>query len=130
MPDRIDYRETPDFQRDFKRLVKRFRTLDDDFVLAKKAAIELFHLKGIDNRAVFPIPGFCRDSVQILKLKKFACKSLFGKGVHSGLRVIYAFDSAGFAVDFIEIYYKGDKENEDRDRIMAYLKSPVLFSNQ
>jgi len=79
-------------------------------------------LRGIDNHAVFPIPGFCRGSVQILKLKKFACKSLFGKGVHSGIRIIYAFDSAGCTVDFIEIYYKGDKENEDIFRIKSFLQ--------
>ena len=122
MTERIEYRETPEFQRDFKRLSKKFRTLDEDFNLAKKAAIELYHLKGINNNAVFPIPSFCSGPRQILKLKKFACKSLFGKGVHSGIRIIYAFDPAVNKVDFIEIYYKGDKENEDRDRIKSFLK--------
>lgn len=118
----IEYRETPEFKRDFKRLVKKFRTLEGDFALAKKAAIELYHVLGINNNAVFPIPGFSRGQVQIFKLKKFACRSLFGKGIRSGLRIIYAFDSSAYKVDFIEIYYKGEKENEDSARIKAYLR--------
>jgi mRNA-degrading endonuclease RelE of RelBE toxin-antitoxin system len=122
MTERIDYRETPAFQRDFKRLAKKYRTLGEDFALVKKATIELFHLMGMNNNAVFPIPAFCGGRVQIFKLKKFACRSLFGKGSQSGLRIIYAFDATVNKVDFIEIYYKGDKENEDRDRIKSFLK--------
>ncbi len=122
MTDRIKYLETPAFQREFKRLAKKYRSLPEDFELAKKAAIELYHLQKIDNHAVFPIPEFCREPIQILKIKKFACKSLFGKGVQSGIRVIYSFNSVSHQVDFIEIYYKGEQKNEDRDRITACLK--------
>jgi mRNA-degrading endonuclease RelE of RelBE toxin-antitoxin system len=122
MTDRINYCETPEFQKDFKRLAKKHRTLGEDFELAKKATIELYHLQEINNNAVFPIPEFCREPIRIMKLKKFACKSLFGKGVQSGIRVIYAFNSVSYKVDFLEIYYKGEQENEDRDRIKAYLK--------
>ncbi|MCX6565017.1 MAG: hypothetical protein NTW38_01100 [Candidatus Aminicenantes bacterium] len=118
----MKYCETPEFQRDFKRLSKKYRTLDEDFELAKKAAIELYHIKGIRNNAVFPIPDFCGGPVQIFKLKKFACRSLFGKGVQSGIRITYAYNSVSNQVDFIEIYYKGEKSNEDRERIKAYLK--------
>jgi len=41
----------------------------------------------------------------------------------SGIRVIYAFHTASFKVDFIEIYFKGEKENEDFGRIKEYLKN-------
>jgi mRNA-degrading endonuclease RelE of RelBE toxin-antitoxin system len=122
MTDRINYCETPEFQKDFKRLAKKYRTLDEDFALAKKATIELYHLQKINNNAVFPIPEYCREPIEVLKLNKFACKSLFGKGVKSGIRIIYAFNSVSYKVDFIEIYYKGEQENEDRDRIRNYLK--------
>jgi mRNA-degrading endonuclease RelE of RelBE toxin-antitoxin system len=122
MKDRINYCETPEFQKDFKKLLKKFKTLEDDFELAKKAAIELFHLQKINNLSVFPIPGFSKEPIQIMKLKKFACKSLAGRGAKSGIRIIYAFNSESFQVEFIEIYFKGENENEDRDRIKTYLK--------
>lgn len=122
MTSRINYSETPEFQRDFKGLLKRFKTLEEDFALAKKAAIELYHIQKINNLSVFPIQGFSSQKIQIFKVKKFACKTLKGRGAKSGIRIIYAFNCQEYKVDFIEIYFKGDKEKEDRGRIKAYLK--------
>jgi len=45
---------------------------------------------------------------------------LKGKGAHSGIRLIYAFFEDSGTIDLIEIYYKGDKENEDRERVRKY----------
>lgn len=122
-PTKIEFGETDVFQKDLKKLLKKFRTLGDDLETAKRNAIELYHLKRIDNRSVFPIPDFCNEEVQICKIKKFACKALKGRGVMSGIRVIYAFYPATFKVEFIEIYFKGEKENEDFERIKEYLKN-------
>ena len=42
------------------------------------------------------------------------------------MRLIYAYFSDEDAVELVEIYFKGDKENEDRDRILAlYAKDQV-----
>lgn len=49
-----------------------------------------------------------------------ACKSLKGKGVQSGIRVIYAYREEEDRVEFMELYYKGDKESEDRERILKH----------
>lgn len=122
-PTKIEYGETDVFQKDLKRLLKKFRTLEEDLETAKRNAIELYHLKRIDNRSVFPIPDFCTAEIQICKIKKFACKALKGRGVMSGIRVIYAFHVATFKVEFLEIYFKGEKKNEDFDRIKEYLKN-------
>jgi mRNA-degrading endonuclease RelE of RelBE toxin-antitoxin system len=119
----IIYKETADFLRDLKKLRKRFRTLDEDLIVAKTNAIELYHIHNIDNHSVFSIPGFKAEDLQILKLKKFACKALKGKGVKSGIRIIYAFFHETKTVEFIEIYFKGDQENEDRQRVNEYLVS-------
>jgi hypothetical protein len=62
------------------------------------------------------------ESPKIYKAKKFACRSLKGKGVQSGIRVIYAYFEEKDKIELIEIYYKGDKENEDRERILRYYK--------
>lgn len=60
------------------------------------------------------------DNPKIYKAKKFACKALKGKGVVSGIRIIYAYFEKEDIIEFIEIYYKGQKANEDRDRILRY----------
>lgn len=56
----------------------------------------------------------------VYKAKKFACRSLKGKGVNSGIRIIYAYFENEDRIELVEIYYKGDKENENRDRILEY----------
>ncbi len=40
----------------------------------------------------------------------------------STLRLTYAYHEDENKIYFIEIYFKGDKENEDRERIKEYLK--------
>ena len=119
---KIDYSQTDSFKRDLKRLLKKFETLESDLEVAKRDAIELFHLSKVNNFAVFPIPGFCSEAVAVCKIKKFACKALKGRGARSGIRVIYAFHTEKMKVDFIEIYFKADQANEDKERIKAYLK--------
>jgi mRNA-degrading endonuclease RelE of RelBE toxin-antitoxin system len=122
-PKKIEYYIIKSFRKDLKKLLKKYRTLEEDLETAKRNAIELYHLKNINNRSVFPIEGFCSEEILICKIKKFACKALKGRGSRSGIRIIYAFHCQSYKVDFIEIYFKGDKENEDRERIKEYLKA-------
>ena len=117
----ITYKNTSGFEKDLKRLLKKFRTLEDDIEVAKKNAIELFHLMNIDNNSVELIPNFCSDELKICKIKKFACKALKGRGVQSGIRIVYAYYVSTKIVDFIEVYFKGEAENEDKERIKSYL---------
>lgn len=119
----FNYFETDPFKKDLKSLLKHFKTLVEDLEVAKKNAIELYHLRNIDNKSIFPIQGFCFDNLFVCKIKKFTCKAMKGKGCQSGIRVIYAFHKEKERVDFIEIYYKADQINENRERIKDYLKS-------
>ena len=123
MMSKISYNEILEFQKDFRRLLKKYPSLISDFDLVKAAAIELLHIHKINNLSIFPIPNFCSEKIQVCKIKKFACKSLKGRGAKSGIRVIYAFHIDTLKIDFIEIYFKTDQENEDRDRIKSYLKN-------
>lgn len=118
----IEYSETREFRKDFKKLRKRFRTLEEDFEMVKRAVIKLYHIMAKDNQSVFQIPKLSTTDIHIYKIKKFACKALKGKGSRSGIRVIYAFHPKKVLVEFLEIYYKGDKADEDRNRIKSYLK--------
>jgi hypothetical protein len=118
----IEYEESVEFKKDFKRLTKRFISLPDDFLVVKKAVIELRHILNINNLSTFEILGFSSQVLSFWKIKKFACKSLKGRGVQSGLRIVYAWHSALFKVVFLEIYFKAEQENENRKKIKDHLK--------
>jgi hypothetical protein len=109
---------SPDFDRDMKRLLKRFSSLEDDLENFIRTELMLFHKLGIDNQGVVQIPGLGFQSPKVYKGRKFACRALKGKGVQSGIRVIYAYFEEKDRIELFEIYYKGDKENEDRERII------------
>lgn len=121
MSTRIDYVYTADFKADFKKLLKKFRTLKDDLETAKINAIEIFHIRKIDNGAVKQISGFSHPEVKVYKLRKFACKALKGRGARSGIRMIYAYHPMLNKVTFIEIYFKSQQENANLERIKAWL---------
>lgn len=111
---------TPYFDRDLKKLCKRFKTLEDDLRIFIEKELYLYHKLQIDNKGVFVLTGLKIKNPAVYKTKKFACRSLTGKGVHSDIRVIYGYYPDIDKIELIEIYYKGDKENEDRDRILKY----------
>ena len=112
----------PEFEKDFKKLIKRFRTLEDDLNTFIKTELNLYHKLSIDNKGIFQIPGVPFDDPKIFKAKKFACRSLKGKGVQSGIRVIYSYSEKIDRIELIEIYYKGDKQNEEKGRFSKYYK--------
>jgi len=112
----------PEFDKDLKKLLKRFKTLEDDLETFIKTELNLYHKLNIDNNGIFEIPGLGIENPRIYKAKKFACKSLKGKGVKSGIRIIYAYYDAIDSIELVEMYYKGDKDNEDRVRIKEKYK--------
>lgn len=110
----------PEFDRDMKKLGKKFVTLEDDLTVFIKTELRLYHKLKMDNRGIFRIKGLKTDHPAVFKAKKFACRSLKGRGVHSGIRIIYAYRAASDRIEFIEIYYKGSKKSEDRARILRF----------
>ena len=111
----MNFDELAEFQKDMKALLKKYRTLHQDLNVVKKV-LEVLP----DQRPPF---SFRIDNLGletcIIKVKKIACKSLIGKGVNSGLRLVYAYFPKQNKITFIELYHKMDKENEDRKRITA-----------
>ena len=69
------------------------------------------------------MPGLHIETSKFYKAKKFACRPLKGAGAQSGIRVIYTYFDKEDRIELIEIYYKGDKENEDRERIRKVYQS-------
>lgn len=110
--------ELSEFERDLKKLLKRFRTLEDDLKVVKQVLAV-----APDARPPFSyeIDGLGLSTC-VIKAKKIACKSLKGKGNNTGLRLVYAWFELEGKIILIELYYKGDKEIEDRGRIFKHLK--------
>ena len=111
----MHFDELPEFNRDFKRLLKKYKTLNDDLVVLKQV-LEVFPNEcppfsyRMNNLAI---------ESYVVKVKKIACKSLKGKGVKTGLRLIYAFLPEKQKIVLIEMYHKNDRHQEDIRRILA-----------
>jgi hypothetical protein len=112
----------PEFDKDIKKLLKKFRTLEEDLDIFLKTELVLYHKLKKDNKGIFLIPRLGVENPKIYKAKKFACRSLKGRGVQSGIRVIYGYFEKEDRIELIEIYFKGDKENEDEDRIPRHYR--------
>ena len=111
--------ECAEFEKDFKKLSKKFRSLEEDFKTFKNTALKAFHKLDQANAGIVPISDLGISDPKIYKATKFACKALKGRGAASGIRVIYAYYPDSDKILFIEIYFKADRENEDRERIKA-----------
>ncbi|QNN44219.1 hypothetical protein [Pedobacter roseus] len=107
-----------EFDKDLKKLLKRYRSLHSDL-----EDIKIILRVKPDERNPF---SFRIDNLGIntcvIKIKKITCDSLKGKGVNTGLRLIYAYFAEEKKIIFIELYHKTDKANEDKDRILAHFK--------
>ncbi|MEK7478945.1 MAG: hypothetical protein AAB634_00160 [Patescibacteria group bacterium] len=108
-----NFSELPEFQKEFKRLSKKYKTLGDDFEKFKRV---LFTAPtGIGKNFIII------SSLVTIKIVKahLACRALRNNHL---LRVIYSYVEQEQRIEFIELYFKGDKENEDRERIKEYLR--------
>jgi hypothetical protein len=115
----MEFDELPEFQRDLKQLLKKYRTLKDDLEVLKKVLAVASHPQ---PPLSYRIPGLGFEAPIIVQLKKFASRSLKGKGSNTGFRLIYAYHHDRSLIQFVEIYFKADQENEDRDRIMRHYR--------
>lgn len=106
--------ELDGFKRDLKKLLKKYRTLNEDLSVVRK----ILRLEPNERPPFsFRIEGLGIKTC-VIKVRKIACKSLKGRGVNSGLRLIYAHFELERKIVLIELYHKNDKENEDRQRIL------------
>lgn len=109
----MNFDELPEFQKEFKRLGKKYKSLPDDLqefrnVVSAVPRGNSKHFNVISQTEV----------VCIVKARLF-CRYLKG----TSLRIVYAYFEQEQRIEFIELYFKGDKENEDFERIKEYLKN-------
>ena len=112
----MKFETLPEYDKDLKRLLKKYRTLTSDIEDVKKVL-------SIRPDAQPPF-SFRIDDLGIenciIKVKKIASDSFKGRGINSGLRLIYAyFNLPSAKIVLVELYHKNDKENEDRERILS-----------
>lgn len=103
------------FQKDLKKLSKRFHTLTDDIQTFCDFSLPQF-ISNNQSPGYFRISATGIDYPEFYICKKIACKSIAGKGVNSGLRITFAFYPIEKQIRFIELFYKGDKDLEDFSR--------------
>ena len=109
----ITFDELPEFQKDCKRLGKKYKSLIDDL----KEFRNVVSIVPLGNSKHFIIITQIKV-LYIVKARLF-CRYLKG----SSLRVIYAYLEQEQRIEFIEVYFKGYKENENHDRIKEYLNN-------
>lgn len=113
----MNFSDLPEFGKELKQLGKKYKSLPEDLQGFRKvvAAEPLgnnkhFHtIKEVDSQT---------GPLFIVKAR-LSCRYLKG----SSLRIVYCYFEQEQRIEFIELYYKGNKENEDRERIKNYLES-------
>lgn len=107
----------PEFDAEFKKLFKKYRSLKEDIELLK-SVLEKYP-RGYEP-FTFRISGLGINT-EIYKVKHFRCAALKNKGSRSGIRIVYAYLETEQKIEFVEMYYK-EKDDVDcnRERIRKY----------
>jgi len=115
---KINFEELPEYQKDLKRLLKKYRTLPSD--------LGAVHKDLDDEPDARPPFSFRIENLGItscvIKIKKIASNSFKGRGANSEFRLIYAYFEQENRIVFVELYHKNEKENEEKERILKYFR--------
>jgi mRNA-degrading endonuclease RelE of RelBE toxin-antitoxin system len=114
----MEFETLPEYDRDLKKLLKKYRTLTNDIEDVKKV---LSIRPDAQPPFSFRIDGLGIESC-VIKVKKIASDSFKGRGSNSGFRLIYAYFQETAKIVLVELYHKNDKENEDSERILSNFK--------
>ena len=106
------FKQLPEFEKELKKLSKKYSSLFED--LEKFEKILLLQPIGIGKN--FIVLHYS-EKIKLVKAR-LACRSLRDRS----MRIIYAYCDDTVTFVYIEIYFKGDKENEDQERINKYLE--------
>ena len=107
-----NFSRLPEFDKEFHKLSKKYPSLTEDILKLEKVLTTSPIGFGTNFVTIHHSPN-----VKIVKTR-LACKSMRDRS----LRVIYAYQNIEVTFVYLEIYFKGDKENENHSRIENYLK--------
>lgn len=106
-----NFESLPEFEKEFRRFFKKYKTLNDALEKFKKVLVSCPTGVGKNFTIIHST-----ETIKIVKAR-MACRAL----ARGSLRIIYVYFEQEQKIEFIEIYFKGNKENEDRYRIKEYL---------
>jgi len=96
------------FQKEFKKLSKKYRSLDEDLTLVIKFIKESPLGDGSIHWNTLK-----KHEKKVIMKKRLICRSLRS----ASFRIIYYYDGENIELEFIELYFKGSKKAEDQKRI-------------
>ena len=113
------------FQKELRRLGKKYRTIPEDLQIFIDVSVRAVHLLGQkpEDMGHFPIHGLGIENHGCFIAKRFTCKSMMGKGSKSGIRVVYRFKKDTLDLLLIELFNKKDKKLPDLERLKSILES-------
>ena len=118
----MEFRQLQKFSKELKRFSKKYRSLQSDLV--KLQDILKVLPRGNGEKHWNRLHSSDDGNIVIFKVR-LSCASLKGQSL---FRIIYAHNAKNkevVLIDFIELYDKGEKANEDRDLIKEYLDSLI-----
>ena len=69
-------RQLKEFEREFRKLLKKFKTLEKDMETFINVQLNLYHKLKISNSGIVRISDLSIESPKVYKVRKFACRSL------------------------------------------------------
>lgn len=112
----MDFSETDTFAKAYKRLYKKYKTLDAD----------LYNLKEVISR--FPTGTGSRhwnmltqDKTCFVYKTRLMCRAVRG----SAFRLVYLYDQKHSHIVLIEVYYKGDRDSENHELYTGVLQEYI-----
>ena len=106
------FNRSPEFEKEFKILSKKYRSLGKD-IEDFESFISVLPTGTGKNFTII----HSAEKLKIVKAR-LACRSLRDRS----MRIIYAYHNDVFTFVYIEIYFKGNKENENKLRVEDYIK--------
>jgi hypothetical protein len=106
--------EPPVFKKEFKKYKKKYKSLDQDLDKIKKV-LKIFPCGNGEKHWSNLIKT---EDIYIFKVR-LSCAYL----KKNSLRLIYVYREKDNRIDFLEIFFKGDKAREDKKRIEEYLRN-------
>lgn len=117
----MQFSETDEFKKEFKRLKKKYATLSDDYENLKKVLVKF--PRGTGSRHCNKL----KEAEESFVFKaRMMCRSVRG----ATFRVVYFLDAENDKIVFIEIYFKGEQENENRERIDVEFARLIIKNNK
>jgi len=108
----MNYKQHEQFNKELGKLGKKYPSLDNDLIEFSNIISSYPLGSGRHFHVIHRSKTLC-----VVKAR-FFCRYLKG----TSMRIVYAYHVPIKYIEFIEIYFKGDKENEDFERIKQYVK--------